>query len=89
MGQALQKDFLTRLADAGEDAIARLGDFPGGQRFVEASHALRERLDELQQRVRSLDPLERRVTELERRLEALEESVKPAARRARTLTRPR
>jgi hypothetical protein len=78
-----QKDLLTRLADAGEEAIARLPDFPGGQRFVEATHALRDRLDELQQRIRSLDPLERRVTELERRLEALEGTGKPAAR-ART-----
>jgi hypothetical protein len=72
MARTQQKDLLTRLADAGEDAIARLADVPGGQRFVEATHNLRERLDELQRRVRSLDPLERRVTELERRLEALE-----------------
>src|SRR5207248_10495473 len=87
MAQGRQKDLLSRLADAGEDAIARLADIPGGQRFVEATHALRDRLDELQHRVRSLDPLERRVTELERRLEALEGAGKPSARRTRTSSR--
>ena len=70
--QAAQKDLIARLADRGEEAIARLGDVPGGARFVDTAHALRDRLDELQKRLRSLDPLERRVTALEKRLAALE-----------------
>ena len=69
---ATQKDLLSRLADAGEDAIAKLAEMPGGHRAIEAMNLLKNRMDELQQRVRSLDPLERRVTELEKRLEALE-----------------
>jgi hypothetical protein len=68
-----QKDLLGRLADAGEDALSKLADMPGGHRAIEAMNQLKNRIDELQQRVRSLDPLERRVTELEERLEALEQ----------------
>jgi polyhydroxyalkanoate synthesis regulator phasin len=68
-----QKDLFGRLADAGEDALSKLAEMPGGHRAIEAMNQLKNRIDELQQRVRSLDPLERRVTELEQRLEALEQ----------------
>ena len=74
------KDLLTKLADAGEEALNRIVELPGGHRMVEGVNMLRERLDELQTRLRSLDPLERRVTELERRLAALEGKRKPSAR---------
>ncbi len=65
------KDLLTRLADAGEEAIARLAEAPGTDRIVGAVTSLRERVDELQRRVRGVDALEARVTELERRVEEL------------------
>jgi hypothetical protein len=77
MARTDQKDLLGRLADAGEDAFGRLADLPGGGRVVEAVHGLRDRVDELSQRVRSIDPLARKVSELEQRLEALE-GAKPA-----------
>ena len=80
---AKQKDLLSRLAGAGEDAIGRLSDVPGGKRLVDAASALRDRVDELQKRVRSLDPLERRVTALERRLGALEKKRPPRATASR------
>ena len=67
-----QKDLLSRLADAGEEAIGKLAEMPGGHRAVEAINLLKNRVDELQQRLRSLDPLERKVAGLEKRLEALE-----------------
>jgi uncharacterized protein involved in exopolysaccharide biosynthesis len=67
-----QKDLLSRLADAGEDAMAKLAEMPGGHRALEAMNVLKNRMDELQKRLRALDPLERKVAELERRLEALE-----------------
>ena len=76
-----QKDLLTRLTEAGEEAVSRLGEIPGGHRVVEATNALRQRLDELQKRVRALDPLEKRVDELERRLKALETTRRPPAPR--------
>ena len=84
-----QKDLLTRLAEAGEEAIGRLGEIPGGNRVVEATHALRERLDELQRRVRALDPLEKRVAELERQLQALERKGRSTASRATSAAKPR
>ena len=53
--QAVQKDLIARLADRGEEAIARLGDVPGGARFVDTAHALRDRLDALQKRLAALE----------------------------------
>jgi hypothetical protein len=78
------KDIITRLADAGEEAIARLAELPGGHRVTEAVQLLRDRLDDLQVRLRSLDPLERRVAELEKRLAALESKQRTPARRSPT-----
>jgi ubiquinone biosynthesis protein UbiJ len=78
------RDLLTRLAEAGEDAIQRLGEAPGGRRLTEAATTLRDRVDELQRRVRGLDELERRVAKLEQRLEALEK--KPAPRKPASTT---
>ncbi|MGE5690660.1 MAG: hypothetical protein ACM33B_08885 [Pseudomonadota bacterium] len=66
-----RKDILTRLADAGEEAIARFTDAPGADRMLGAVTSMRDRMDELQRRVRGIDELERRVAELERRLDAL------------------
>lgn len=81
--RAQEKDLITRLADAGEEAIKRLGEMPGGQRLVDAAHTLRERLEDVQRRLRALDPLERRVTALEKRLAALERKQRQPSRRPR------
>ena len=64
-------DILTRLADAGEDAIAKLTDAPGADRALGAVTSLRDRLDEVQKRLRGLDELEKRVADLERRLDGV------------------
>ena len=77
-----EKDLISRLAAAGEDAISRLGDLPGGKSMVEAAHSFREALDDIAVRLRSLDPLEKRVAELEKRLEALERKGRQTNRRA-------
>lgn len=77
-----QKDIVTLLADAGDDALQKLQDLPGAARFTEAAHALREQLEEVYRRVRSLDPLERRVAALERRLDELSASA-PASTKTR------
>ena len=71
MNSAPQKDIITRLADAGEDAINRLADLPGGTRLVDAVHALRVRMDEMQKKVRGIDELERRVAALEEQVATL------------------
>lgn len=66
-----RRDVLSRLADAGEEAITRLAVTPGADRVLGAMNAMRDRIDELQRRVRGLDDLERRVEALERRLDAV------------------
>lgn len=66
-----QKDLLSRLADAGENAIKTLGDAPGADRFLGAANALRDRLDELQRRVRGLEGLEQRLADLERKVDRM------------------
>lgn len=81
MARKRQKDLITRLAEAGEEALDRLQEVPGGQRVLEATHVLRDRVDEVAKRLRKLDPLEKRVAALERRLAALERTRKPAAAR--------
>jgi hypothetical protein len=65
------KDLLTMLADRGEEAIQRLADAPGADRLLGAAQALRDRLDEIQKRLRGIDVLEKRVAELEKRVDAL------------------
>lgn len=74
--KSTDKDLITRLADAGEDAIQRLGELPGGKTMVEAASNFRARLDELAVRIRAIDPLEKRVTALEKRLATLERREK-------------
>ena len=83
-----QKDLLTRLADAGEDAINRLSDLPGGSRFADAAHALRVRMDEMQKKVRGIDDLERRIAALEARVDALSKTEKPRAARPASSQKP-
>jgi hypothetical protein len=75
------KDLVTRLADAGEDALQRLTDLPGGQRALGAFNDLRARVDELGKKVRGIDALEARITKLERELASLKKKA-PARRRA-------
>ncbi len=80
------KDLLARFADLGEEAMNRLADVPGANRLVEMTNQSRQRLDDIQKRLRGLDELEERVNALEKRLEALEK--KPAARGG-TAAKPR
>jgi hypothetical protein len=65
------RDLLTMLADRGEEAIQKLADTPGADRLLGVAQSMRERLDEIQKRVRGIDALETRVAELERRLDEL------------------
>ena len=85
--QKQSQDLLSRLAQAGEDAIQRLGEAPGGHRVAEAANALRVRVDELQRKVRGIDELEKRVAKLEQRLTALERKPVPR-RRASSASKP-
>ena len=74
MPGARRNDLLGKLADFGEEAIQRLSDAPGGDRLVGALNATRERVDELQKRVRGLEDLEKRLSALERKVDKLAKS---------------
>jgi hypothetical protein len=67
-----QKSLVDRLADVGEEAIQRLSGAPGGDRLVGAVNNLRDRMDEMQRRLRGIDELEKRLTSVEQRLDKLE-----------------
>ena len=71
MAEEKRTDLLGKLAELSEEAIHRLQDAPGGDRVVGTMNAMKDRLDELQRRVRGIDELEARLTALERKVEKL------------------
>jgi phage shock protein A len=79
MAQA-NKDFVTRLTDAGEEAMQKLTEFPGGKRAVTAFNDLKTRVDEMGKKVRGIDQLEERVAKLEKEVAALKKAKAPARR---------
>jgi polyhydroxyalkanoate synthesis regulator phasin len=77
------EELLGKLADRGEQAISGVADLPGADRILGLANEMRERVDELQRRIRGLDALEPRIAELERRVAELEgerAASPPAAR---------
>lgn len=71
MAGARRQDLLGRLADLSEEAIQRLAEAPGADRVFHALNGLRDRVDELQKRVRGLEELEKRLAALERKVDRL------------------
>ena len=59
---------IARLADRGEQTLARLAELPGGAKALKAMNDLRARVDELGKKVRGIDELEQRVAKLEKEL---------------------
>lgn len=74
-----QKDLLTRLSDAGEEALSRVTGSPATTRLIETVGGMRDRLDDVQKKVRGLDALERRVAKLEQRVEELSKPKRSTA----------
>lgn len=72
MVKTRQKDILNRLADAGEEAFSRVAGSQTTSRVFESVAGLRERMDEVQRKVRGLDELERRVVKLEKQVAELQ-----------------
>jgi vacuolar-type H+-ATPase subunit C/Vma6 len=71
MAEERRTDLMSKLAELSEEAMHRLQDAPGGDRVVGAMNAMRDRLDEIQKRVRGLDELESRLSALERKVDKL------------------
>jgi hypothetical protein len=86
MAQPRKKDVLGRLADISEDAIQRLHDAPGADRVLGTLTTMRDRVDELQKRVRGLDELERRLAAVERKVDKLSKSGAAGTARRGTKT---
>jgi hypothetical protein len=82
------KDLVTRLADAGEDALQRFAELPGGQRALNAFNDLRAGVDDLGKKVRGIDALEARVAKLEKQLVELKRPRKSSAPRRTTTRKP-
>jgi hypothetical protein len=95
MARPRQKNIVGRLADAGEEAIQRIGSAPGADRVLGTLGSLRERVDELQKSVRGIERLEKRLAAIERRLDKLEgkgtsgRSRKTSAASKRSTTPPK
>ena len=79
MTPAPKNDLLSRLADLSEDAIQRISDAPGADRLLGALNATRDRVDELQRRVRGLEELEKRLAALERKVDKLSKTGSTAS----------
>lgn len=87
MAQPRNKDLIGRLADAGEEAIQRIGSAPGADRLLGAVNGLRERVDDMQKRLRGLEAVEKRLATVERRLDKLEGKGKPKSPSTTSSTR--
>lgn len=81
MAKRKQKDVLTRLADAGEEALSRLASSPGVDRVTGALTNLKDQVDALANRVRGMEALEKRVEELERKVARLSKSSGSGSRK--------
>jgi hypothetical protein len=77
------RDAISRLADAGEDALRRLVDLPR-RAVVGVMDRVDERLRNVATRLRAVDPLAGRVESVEKRLDSLEKPKQTAARRTST-----
>ena len=90
MAGTRRNDLLGRLADLSEEAIQRLSDAPGADRVLGAMNSMRDRVDELQKRVRGLEDLEKRLAALERKVDKLSKggpaTTSPSTSRASSKT---
>jgi hypothetical protein len=84
---AQAEDVVSRLADAGEEALRRLLGLPR-RMVVGALHAAGERLEDGAAKLRGIDQLQRRVAKLERRLDSLEKPTATTARRSSPRAKP-
>ena len=73
----LDRDVIAKLADRGEQTLARLAELPGGSKALKAVNDLRARVDDLGKKVRGIDQLEVRIAKLEKELAALKRAQKP------------
>ena len=88
MAGTRRNDLLGRLADLSEETIQRLSDAPGADRILGALNTMRDRVDELQKRVRGLEELEKRLGALERKVDKLGKAGGPSPGSSRASSKP-
>ena len=81
MAKTSQRTLVSRLADAGEEAIQKLSTAPGGDRLLGAVNAMRDRMDDMQKQLRAIATIEKRLSAIERRLDKIEGKGQTPARR--------
>src|SRR4029453_8198806 len=81
-----QKDLLTRLSDAGEEAISRVASSPTTSRLFESIGSIREGVDDLQRKVRGPGSLEEGVGGRETRVDELAKPKRATTSRSRGST---
>ena len=74
-----ERDVIARLAERGQQTVARLAELPGGTRALNAFNDLRNRVDELGKKVRGIDELQKRVAALEDEVAALKKKSSRAS----------
>jgi len=84
MAKPPQRTIVSRLADAGEEAIQKLGGAPGADRLLGALNSMRDRMDDMQKQLRALATIEKRLSAIERRLDKVEGKGKTRARSTST-----
>jgi hypothetical protein len=75
-----QKDILTRLSDAGEEALSRVASSQATTKLMDSVGSMRERVEDMQRKVRGLDALEQRVASLEKRVDELSKPKRTTTR---------
>jgi hypothetical protein len=71
VAEAQERPLVSRLTDAGEAALQRIAELPGGQRALGAFNDLRSRVDDLGKKVRGIEALEQRIAKLEKQVAEL------------------
>jgi uncharacterized protein YoxC len=79
-----QRDLLTRLSDAGEEAISRVAGSQTTSRLMDSVGGLRERIDDVQKKLRGLDALEQRVAKLEKKVADLSKPKRASSSSSRS-----
>lgn len=81
MAKTSQRTLVSRLADAGEEAIQKLSTAPGGDRLLGVVNAMRDRMDDMQKQLRAIATIEKRLSAIERRLDKIERKGQTPSRR--------
>jgi polyhydroxyalkanoate synthesis regulator phasin len=78
----MTKNPISQLADLGEEMLGKAAQNPTAAKVLGGAMQLKDRVDELQRRVRGLEGLEQRLEALEQRVAELEPKKRTPAKKA-------